>query len=99
MHVLRGKEAVMPKQPKDPKLGVEDGLQRLEELVEQLESGDLKLEDAMAVFEEGVKLSSGLSDHLSKMEKRIEVLMTEAGGAVTRRPFTGEIDAEDSDEE
>jgi exodeoxyribonuclease VII small subunit len=53
----------------------EERLKRLEELSEQIKEGDLPLENAVTLFEEGIKLSKGLESELSKYERKIEILV------------------------
>jgi exodeoxyribonuclease VII small subunit len=65
-------------------LSFETALERLEEIVEQLEAGELPLEDALGVFEQGVALSRRCSDRLADAERRIEEL---APGGQGVRPF------------
>jgi exodeoxyribonuclease VII small subunit len=62
----------------------EAALDRLEAIVERLEDGDLALEEALAGFEEGVRLSRRLADRLADAERRIERLTREGGGLGTR---------------
>lgn len=50
-------------------------LERLEALVERLEQGELALEESLAVFEEGVRLSRQLAARLEDAERRVEVLL------------------------
>jgi exodeoxyribonuclease VII small subunit len=73
----------------------EAALERLETLVERLEGGDLALEDALARFEEGVGLSRRLAEQLSSAEQRVERLLREGAGLVTR-PLTAR-DVEDEE--
>ncbi len=58
----------------------EGRLRRLEELAERIKEKDLPLEDALAVFEEGVKLSKGLERDLEKIEGRVEILINQPAG-------------------
>lgn len=58
----------------------EDSLAELEELVEQLEDGDLSLEDSLAAFEKGVRLARECQDALRAAEQRVQVLMQREGG-------------------
>lgn len=58
---------------KEPKL--EASFKRLEEIVEELERGDLALEKSLKIFEEGIKLSRYCSSKLDEAEKRIEILL------------------------
>jgi len=53
----------------------EERLSRLEELAEKIKEPDLPLEEAVAVFEEGVKLAKGLEKDLDKIEGRVEQLL------------------------
>lgn len=50
-------------------------LARLEELSEKIKEADLALEEAVACFEEGIKLARGLEKDLSKIEGKIEILL------------------------
>ncbi|MCC6513956.1 MAG: exodeoxyribonuclease VII small subunit [Geothrix sp.] len=58
----------------------DDGLDRLEALVQQLESGSLSLEEALGRFEEGVQLSQTLQKQLAEAQRRVEVLKAGLGG-------------------
>ena len=64
-----------------PNKKFEDVLRDLEGIVEKLETGDLSLEEALGAFEEGVKLVRYLGDNLTEVEKRVEVLSRDQGGA------------------
>ncbi len=64
----------------------EEALQRLEAIVDRLEEGDLELEDALAVFEDGVNLTRRCAGQLEDAERRIEVLVRE-GEKWVSRPF------------
>lgn len=57
--------------------GFEQALERLETIVEQLEGGSLTLEQSLASYEEGVKLSQQLNRTLDRAEQRIEQLVQE----------------------
>lgn len=61
-------------------INVEKALSDLEELVEELESGDLPLEKAMKKFEEGIKLTRGCQAALKDAEQKVEILLQSAGG-------------------
>ncbi|MFP4152263.1 MAG: exodeoxyribonuclease VII small subunit [Alkalispirochaeta sp.] len=54
----------------------EERLKRLEEIGERLRSGELSIDDATKLFEEGVGLSRKLEEELQQMERRIEMLTT-----------------------
>ena len=62
------------------KLNLEKSLADLEELVEELESGDLPLEKALKKFEEGIKLTRGCQAALKEAEQKVEILLKSAGG-------------------
>ena len=66
----------------------ETALERLEQLVGRLEGGDLELEDALAAFEEGVRLTRHCAGRLEDAERRIEELI-ERGGEWFQRSFDG----------
>jgi exodeoxyribonuclease VII small subunit len=63
------------------KFNLEKSLADLEELVDELESGDLPLEKAMKKFEEGIKLTRGCQTALREAEQKVEILLKSAGGA------------------
>ncbi len=67
-------------------LGFEAALERLEGLVERLESGQLPLETALSAFEEGVSLTRRCADQLGRAERRIESL-TREGDRLVERPL------------
>jgi exodeoxyribonuclease VII small subunit len=67
----------------------EDCLQRLEEIVQQLEKGDLPLDQALALFEEGMKLSISCRSELEAAEGRVEILLKQ-GGKLRAEPFEAE---------
>jgi len=79
-----GAPAGSPPVQADGELGFEEALERLETIVEDLESGSLSLEESLARYEEGVKLSRGLTKTLDQAEKRIERLVEEQAGPTTQ---------------
>lgn len=60
----------------------EKALEGLEGIVQRLEGGDLPLEESLALFEEGVRLTRVCSERLETAEKKIEVLKRNAQGDV-----------------
>lgn len=56
---------------------IEERLSRLEELAERIKESDLPLEDAVAVFEEGIKLAKGLERDINRIEGKVEVLLNQ----------------------
>lgn len=73
----------------------EDAVKRLTEIIEKLERGDLPLEESIALFEEGVKLSAVSQARLDAAEKKVEELLhvDQAGNARTA-PFASPDDDE-----
>ena len=63
----------------------EKKLNRLEEIVAQMESGDLTLEDSLKFFEEGVRLSRDCNTQLTTAEQKVKLLLSidASGNAVT----------------
>ena len=61
-------------------INLEKALTDLEEIVEELESGDLPLEKAMKKFEEGIKLTRNCQTALKEAEQKVEILLKSAGG-------------------
>ncbi|MBI4462484.1 MAG: exodeoxyribonuclease VII small subunit [Acidobacteria bacterium] len=65
----------------------EAGLKRLEQIVKQLENGDLALAAALKLFEEGIELSRQCQKQLEEAESKVEILIKKADGKVVARPF------------
>ncbi len=61
-------------------INLEKSLADLEDLVEELETGDLPLEKAMKKFEEGIKLTRSCQKALKDAEQKVEILLKSAGG-------------------
>ncbi|SIQ86174.1 exodeoxyribonuclease VII small subunit [Marinobacterium stanieri] len=64
----------------------EHSLQQLEGLVEQLEQGDLPIEDALKAFEQGVKLTRECQTILQQAEQKVQ-LLTEQDGEIRATDF------------
>lgn len=71
----------------DPPPNFETALGRLEDIVKTLESGDLALEKALELFEEGIRLSRFCHGKLEKAERRVELLLKDGSGNVQAVPF------------
>ncbi len=69
----------------------EEALQKLETLVEAMESGDLPLESLLARYEEGVKLTKICQDKLAEAELKIQQLEKAAGGELRLKPLAAEL--------
>ena len=65
----------------------EAGLERLERIVKELEQGDLPLERALELFEEGMKLSGNCRSQLEAAESRVELLVKKSDGKIVAEPF------------
>lgn len=68
----------------------EAALKRLEEIVSELESGELGLEQSLKLFEEGVKLARVCNARLEEAERKVEVLLKDKSGRMTAKPFEEE---------
>jgi exodeoxyribonuclease VII small subunit len=68
-------------------LKFEAALQRLEQIVDQLEAGNLTLEESLQVFEEGVGLARHCGRYLDDAEKRIELLTRDETGMLKATPY------------
>ena len=68
-------------------INLEQSLADLEALVEELESGDLPLDQAMKKFEQGIKLTRGCQAALKDAEQKVEILLQSAGGAGALEKF------------
>ncbi len=53
----------------------EERLSRLENLNDTMREGKIPLEEAVSLFEEGIKLAKGLEKDLNKIERKIEILV------------------------
>ncbi|MDO9142286.1 MAG: exodeoxyribonuclease VII small subunit [Methylobacter sp.] len=77
----------MPK--KKPPTLFEDSLAELEQLVNQLEQGELSLEESLTSFERGVNLTRTCQKALQEAEQKVQILI-EKNGTQTLEPFTDE---------
>jgi exodeoxyribonuclease VII small subunit len=68
----------------------EDSLHKLEIIVQQLELGELTLEDSVRLFEEGVRLSTACRQELDSAEGRIQQLIAKRDGTLRVEPFETE---------
>ena len=69
------------------KLSFELALKKLEESVEQLESGELELEESIKVFEQGIELSLFCRKELNQAEGKIQRLVKNLGGEFELQDF------------
>ena len=68
----------------------EESLKKLENIVDQLEKGDLALEDSLKLFEEGVSLSATCKTELETAEGKVQMLVKQRDGAMKPEPFLTE---------
>jgi exodeoxyribonuclease VII small subunit len=73
----------------------EQSMKHLEQIVQELEDGDLPLEKAIKKFEEGMNLTKLCSAKLDETEKKISVLLKNAEGQVAEKPFVAEDETDD----
>lgn len=71
----------------EKELNFEETMQELEKIVQELEKGDLNLDDSINKFEEGMKLSKNASDYLEKAEKKISILINTKDGEIKEEEF------------
>ena len=72
----------------------EQSMQQLEQIVQELESGDLPLEKAIKKFEEGTQLSKVCSTKLDETEKKIKLLLQDSDGKITEGSFPSSDESE-----
>lgn len=65
----------------------EQSLSELQTLVERLESGELSLEDSLAAFEQGIRLTRDCQGALSQAEQKVQILLGDSGATA---PFDAE---------
>ena len=68
----------------------EAALSRLEEIVKELETGDLPLEQSLKLFEEGIKLSRICNKRLEEAERKVEILLKDKDANIKAEPFEEE---------
>jgi exodeoxyribonuclease VII small subunit len=71
----------------------EDSLKELENIVTQLEQGDLALEDSIKLFEKGVGLSAACKQELDDAEGKVQMLVKQRDGTHKLEPFLTENQA------
>lgn len=71
----------------------EAALARLEKIVEELEKGELPLEESLRYFEEGIKLSRVCTKRLEDAERKVQILLKDKSGNMVAKPFEEEEEA------
>lgn len=75
------------KNDKEQPKSFETSLEALEQIVQDLEQGELPLEKSLELFEQGIRLSRECQERLSQAERRIEILLRDNQGRVTVTEF------------
>jgi len=70
-----------------PEKSFESSLEDLEQIVKQLEAGDLPLERSLELFEQGVRLSRECQKRLDEAERKVEILLRSGDGTYKATPF------------
>jgi exodeoxyribonuclease VII small subunit len=73
--------------PREAELNFEGAMDRLEKIVEQMESGKLPLEDLIVRYEEGMNLVKVCQERLAKAEQKIEIIARNSAGKATVKGF------------
>ena len=74
----------------EKKMTFEQAMTRLEEIVSQLENGEHALEDALSLYEEGVKRMKQCVSMLDRAEQKVRKLRTDENGELSKVPFVPE---------
>jgi len=73
--------------PREAELNFEGAMDRLEKIVEQMESGKLPLEDLIVRYEEGMKLVKTCQERLANAEQKIEIITRNSAGKAVVQEF------------
>ncbi|MEO5720721.1 MAG: exodeoxyribonuclease VII small subunit [Chthoniobacterales bacterium] len=76
-----------PAKKSSPELNFEAAMDRLEAIVEQMESGEMQLEELIVRYEEGMKLVKTCQERLASAEQRIEIITKNHAGKPVVQPF------------
>ena len=68
------RKGVKLKQPKEEKLGIDQGLAFLEQTIQKLSDSDLSLEESFALFERGMKVLRDTESQVEEVEKKVKVI-------------------------
>ncbi|HEX4629887.1 MAG TPA: exodeoxyribonuclease VII small subunit [Chthoniobacterales bacterium] len=78
----------------EPSLSFEGAMDRLEEIVEQMESGKMMLEELIGRYEEGMKLVKVCQERLASAEQRIEIITRNHSGKPVVKNFEPTVEKE-----
>lgn len=65
----------------------EESLKKLEKIVQDLEDGDIPLDEALEKYEEGIRLSKACAKKLEVARKKVEILLKNEDGSVELKEF------------
>ena len=84
-----------------PNLSFEKALERLQQIVSELEEPEKGLEKSLELFEEGVALSRLCRSRIDEIQKRVDVVLKENAGGLVTAPLDEELEdeLEDDDDE
>ncbi len=72
----------MPKKSQKKDISFEESIKRLEEIVQKLEDGEVPLSDAVALYEEGIRLSKTCLAQLTEVEIKLKKLSLDPDGSI-----------------
>jgi len=76
------------KKKKDEDISFENSLKKLEEIVEELEKGELSLDEALKLYEEGMQFSDKCLEKLNESKQKVEKLTKEGNKKYHTEPFS-----------
>jgi exodeoxyribonuclease VII small subunit len=89
---MRNKKTLAP--APETGLSFEQAIQRLEQIVAEMEGAELPLDEVLKKYEEGTRLVRFCGQKLEEAEKKIELLTKKSDGTVELKPFQPEAEAE-----
>ncbi len=72
---------------KEKEIKFEDAMKKLEKIVEDLENGNLSLDDSLKKYEEGIQLSQFCTKKLNEAQKKVQVLSKKGSGVLEASNF------------
>lgn len=88
----------MAKGKQEDKTNFEESLKKLKKIVEELEKEDVPLDDALKLFEDGIKLSDICKSQLEEADKKVQVLLKDKKGNIKIEDLDEEIDEDELSE-
>ena len=86
------------KKKKVKEISFEDSLKKLEEIVEELEKGELSLDEALKLYEEGMEFSDQCMEKLNESKQKVEKITKEGNNKYHTEPFSVQNKEEDEKE-